>query len=66
MPVLPVWTIASSAIPSARRFCRAIAVGGRWTSASRPIRRRFISSGNGSRGVLVRRPASTCHTGTPA
>ena len=63
--VLPV-TWISPGTCSARRFAAASSVGANSRSASASIAVRYSSSGQGSSGSWVRRPASTWATGTPA
>ncbi len=65
MLVLPVmWT--SPDTRSARRLAAAVGVGANKRSALASMAIRYSSSGQGSRGSWVRRPASTCATGIAA
>jgi uncharacterized Zn-binding protein involved in type VI secretion len=55
MPVLPVGALASACPFTAQDGCPAIGVGGKCHRAMASMARRFISSGNGSASVPLRR-----------
>jgi len=64
--VLPTTRILPAHTPDASSVSAANCVGARCSVASAVMAVRCTSSGNGSSGRCVRRPASTCTTGMPA